>query len=82
MLNEDINMLNAGQSVKYKKVVVTKSDGVLVLGWINIRVKNRISDFINDEKKFITLVLDINTENKKCTIINKDFIVQIEPLEE
>ena len=70
------------ESTRYKKVIVTKSDGVLIQGWINIQVRNRISDFINDEKKFITLVWDIESESKKCIIINKDFIVQIEPIEE
>lgn len=66
---------------KYRKVIVTKSDGTMVIGWINIQMKNRISDFINDEKKFITLVWNIEEKDKKCSLINKDYIIQIEPIE-
>lgn len=69
-------------NTRYKKVLITKSDGTMVVGWINVQVKNRVSDFINDEKKFVVLVLNPQDEKKKSYIINKDYIIQIEPFDE
>jgi hypothetical protein len=62
-------------STRYRNVLVHMKDGTMITGKINIQMTNRVSDFINNEKTFVVVV--VNNSNVK--IINKEFITMVEP---
>lgn len=68
--------------IVYKKLSIKKIDGEIVVGYVNLGIKKRISDFINDKNQFIA-VIDSCTESysNKILIVNKSHIIHIEPMD-
>lgn len=77
-------MATGDAGTRYVKLLVKKSDNEIIIGYVNLGMKNRISDFINDNNKaFIVLVnAQSGTSENKTFIINKQSISHIEPLED
>jgi len=76
-------MGNSDTGTRYAKLLVKKSDNEIIIGYVNLGMKNRISDLVNDSKAFIVLInAQSGTSENKTFIINKQCISHIEPLEE
>jgi hypothetical protein len=80
---EGFLMVTGDAGTRYVKLLVKKSDNEIIIGYVNLGMKNRISDLVNDSKPFIVLVnAQSGKSENKTFIINKQCILHIEPLEE
>ncbi len=80
---KEAGMVEKAYRPDYRRVVVRTSDGEIIQGSINIASKERVSDiFTKQENPFVVMKDVYFRENRLETlIVNKTFIVWVEPLD-
>lgn len=68
--------------VNFRKVMIKMSDGHVCTGRVNIRYFPRLSDFFRNAEDRFLVVLSEPDELKKVMLLNKDFILWVEAVDE